>query len=585
MSKLLSNRETMEPDPEMTPVPAEPDTSEGMSDSIFLNDIFTFPKELEYDDDEDDSIGSQPNEEYEKGILAYLLRYEHMVLQQESEKSATSAHLRPLFDRLRVIGGDEEEDYKSEEDERSNFLSGEGSVGSTSTASIDTEPLSYSALTNDDDESDPLHDCDVSNLLSLNGIRRALYVLEGSNPGKANEVMKTDKQLMMVLKELSSHECVVTDDEDELMVRKNSISFPEFWHFYKTVVNGMLVMQMLPTSQNVKSNVILLHRNRTRERILMMIKAFSDGESKTEKEDVLIDEMKELIENKELLLTRQTSKYTKDINDLRSSVESIGRSRKRWQIFALLACTSVVLLALPFVMKPKPDLSITDRIEHYNVDELQSTCSSSEETKIIDHQKRLIKENVHRIRALSVFEAQNKECRAHLEDAQSILKAKTKDLHKCDGKVNTQKQECRAHLENVQSILKAKTNDLHECNSKINSMHCTEDKRSMPEPKITSQEDDFKIYEDDHLFSEDEHMLSENVYESQAVHLANKYGSIQKIVKKHFFVALGTLGGIGGATTFVAPKVAALLMKTGAFSWIVRGITIIGNSMVHFFLP
>merc|ERR1712232_323064 len=467
-----------------------------------------------------------------------------------------------------------------EKDKRANLPSDEGSLDGNSSRSIDTEPLSYSALINDDDESDGLRDCDVCNLLSFDGIRRPLNVLEGSNPGKANEVIKTDKQLMMVLKELSSQECIGADQEGELMIRKNSISFPEFWHCYKTVVNGMLVMQMLPTSQNVKSNAMFLHRNRTRERVLMMVKAFSDGESTVENENSKMDKLNELIEKQELLLTRQRSKYAKEINDLCNSIQSIETSRKHWRCFALITATAVMLLAGVFAVRPEQDLSITDR--NMNVNESMSNCFSSEEMKIIDHQKQVIQESVHKINVLSAFEVQNKDCRLNLEHIESLLKNRTKDLQECDENVNC--MHCTSNSPLPSSNFKPILDD-HQFSEEMSG-------------------DNFISFENDYQFS-DEHALPDNAFDV-VTHVANK-NNVRRIVSKRFFPAkimkknffpakivkkqllpalgaLGGLGGIGGAT-MLAPKVAALAMKTGAFSWIVRGITIIGESMVHFFLP
>ena len=42
----------------------------------------------------------------DKEALAYLLKYETMVRQQEVEDMATLAHVRPLLARLRMLGGE-----------------------------------------------------------------------------------------------------------------------------------------------------------------------------------------------------------------------------------------------------------------------------------------------------------------------------------------------------------------------------------------------------------------------------------------------------------------------------------------------
>lgn len=293
-----------------------------------------------------------------------------------------------------------------------------------------------------------------------------------------------------------------------------------------------------------------------------------------------MDKLNELIEKQELLLTRQRSKYAKEINDLCNSIQSIETSRKHWRCFALITATAVMLLAGVFAVRPEQDLSITDR--NMNVNESMSNCFSSEEMKIIDHQKQVIQESAHKINVLSAFEVQNKDCRLNLEHIESLLKNRTKDLQECDENVN--RMHCTSNSPLPSSNFKPILDD-HQFSEEMSG-------------------DNFISFENDYQFS-DEHALPDNAFDV-VTHVANK-NNVRRIVSKRFFPAkimkknffpakivkkqllpalgaLGGLGGIGGAT-MLAPKVAALAMKTGAFSWIVRGITIIGESMVHFFLP
>lgn len=235
------------------------------------------------------SESSSRSDADDRAALAYLYRYEQMVRQQDAEDHATVSHLRPLFDRLRVLGAHDD-------------------------GAWEPDPLSYEALedggvngSGGGGASGAGRHCELPNLLSYAAMRRALIVLERGHDDDdhSEEVMSTDKQLMMVLSELTSQYDQHNNNnghhhppspsrnnnnnsKDVNYVRKNTLSFPEFLHCYKTVVNGMMVLQMLPpvdyntdTKSDKESSGIRYHRSRTRDRSMSMLRTFGPANEAT----------------------------------------------------------------------------------------------------------------------------------------------------------------------------------------------------------------------------------------------------------------------------------------------------------------
>jgi hypothetical protein len=121
----------------------------------------------------------------DRQAIAYLLRYETMVRQQEAEHMATLAHLRPLLESL--------------------------SERQLITTLVDS-------------------DVDLEKEISFQQLKDALETIENSS----HSYMKTDLQLMMALKTM-----VVKNTEEE----NGSITWAEFLQCYKTIVAGMQTLQ------------------------------------------------------------------------------------------------------------------------------------------------------------------------------------------------------------------------------------------------------------------------------------------------------------------------------------------------------
>jgi hypothetical protein len=209
----------------------------------------------------------------DRSALAYLLRYETLVRSQDAEDAATSDHLRPLFDRLRKLGGG----------------GGNGKVG----INMDVPGLvpSHSVSTDEgdptaaaDDASYDNHDNDDGDdndeqLLTYDAMRAALAELDavdlsfaggaadkkkysnGDGNGTA-EVLTTDRQLMLLLRTMvdaNANATTATSDNnendgdhsnDDRPSAGQGLTYAEFLQAYKLVVGGMQTLQRIPKTAN-----------------------------------------------------------------------------------------------------------------------------------------------------------------------------------------------------------------------------------------------------------------------------------------------------------------------------------------------
>ena len=182
------------------------------------------------DDDEDNMVGGherlvdevRANRGANREALAYLLRYETMVRQQEAEDMATLAHIRPCVERLEALVGAQPQQPKGVD---------------SSDAALLTREISFQSL------------------------KRALEVLE-EECDPTSEFMTTDRQLMMVLRLLTQKTGANGDEADEDVF----IAWAEFFQAYKVCIVGMLTLQHLPASSAI--------RRRARDRTLAMLSLF-----------------------------------------------------------------------------------------------------------------------------------------------------------------------------------------------------------------------------------------------------------------------------------------------------------------------
>ena len=200
-----------------------------------------------YDDDDDDDDDEEEEDEERdphaalvdrvrsdnrnnREALAYLLRYETMVRQQEAEDMATMSHLRPCLERLNELLPHEMRQYHHQQQQPDHHSDAGDSPSST--------------------KDDP--DTVWTRQFSYRGLRKALEVLESQGP---TEFMTTDRQLMMILR-------LLTQSERE----KSALTWAELVQCYKTCIAGMTTLQHLPNADET--------RQRARDRTLAMLALF-----------------------------------------------------------------------------------------------------------------------------------------------------------------------------------------------------------------------------------------------------------------------------------------------------------------------
>jgi hypothetical protein len=165
--------------------------------------LVSTPTVQEDDDDSQEFFNPQQQPQTaNRRAIAYLLRYETMVRQQEAEHLATVAHLKPLLQSL---------------------------------SSND------SLLTKNEE------DVNLEQEITFQELSQALDNLENS----PDAYMQTDRQLVMVLKTLTN-KCAAVDDDA-------SLTWAEFVQCYKTVIAGMQTLQHVQHYRNrVKDRTLSL---------------------------------------------------------------------------------------------------------------------------------------------------------------------------------------------------------------------------------------------------------------------------------------------------------------------------------------
>lgn len=200
-----------------------------------------------------DMSSSSTTTEYHRGeAIAYLLRYETMVRQQEAEDMAVLAHIRPCVSRLlQLLDMD---------------------------MMMMPPPLATAAAVLPDD-----NDRNVTSFLrqeiSFAQLKRAVTRLEAQQEqSRVTEFMATDRQLMMVLRLLTlkvsssssssstdhhdGNECANNKDDDGAV----ALTWAEFVQCYKICIAGMLTLQHLPVDSAARA--------RARDRTLAMLSLF-----------------------------------------------------------------------------------------------------------------------------------------------------------------------------------------------------------------------------------------------------------------------------------------------------------------------
>jgi hypothetical protein len=166
--------------------------------------------------------------------LAYLLRYESMVRQQEAEDMATLAHLQPCLERLMELvqsnsnnGSFEQEKKNPQEAEEDNLWKKE---------------------------------------ISHKQLRQALQILEPQQQQQGpTEFMTTDRQLMMILR-LLAQSSVDHRRIANATAENATLTWAEIVQCYKACILGMTTLQHFPKGDTT--------RQRVRDRTLAMLALF-----------------------------------------------------------------------------------------------------------------------------------------------------------------------------------------------------------------------------------------------------------------------------------------------------------------------
>lgn len=453
-----------------------------------------------YDDDDDGDS--------DRAALAYLLRYEHMVRQQELEEEATVAHLRPLFERIRILGG--------EEDTARADVSG-GLVGS---------PLSYDALTGQDPNSSREEGVggeeEEEEVLSFRSMQRALAILQrqGEYEGTdQQEVMGTDEQLMLVLQKLvdtfddytlseasdrlettaadpASTSAEMDADERQRKRRELSLTFPEFLHCYRTVILGMQTLQQLPGRPttdrgegegSTPAPPPSYQRTRTQDRTMAMIRAFGPRHVATTGAAASAEEARRLLVMKDRQMAQILDEQAREIDRMAVNMQGeesagaiteeekqrrLATGRRKALLIAFLAAVGVVGGAGLYRRWRSDRLALAESRE--------DVVTATQEDKVLSDRLRnlqsSVKESKKTIAKLESQDANNQVQLTNLRkvalDTSETLREKERELVQAQSKIDTlddrieqseeeTKKATRA-LASCQSDLESTVNDLEE---------------------------------------------------------------------------------------------------------------------------
>ncbi len=216
-----------------------------------------------------------------KSALPFLLGYEQMVRTQDAEDWATAAHLRPIFTKLRYLGGDTTVAPAANLSSHQTSNAVPASIMSGSDASVNSTGTYGTTLTNMTDRTDAEREADAlsylssssgqhidkkcdGTILSFAAMASSLSILSSREPKE--EEMAMDRSLMLLLQ-------TVVDATSEMEVKvgvSGGVTFPEFLHGYKTITNAMQTIQRFPSTTAEGQN----HKAKTRDRAHQMIQSF-----------------------------------------------------------------------------------------------------------------------------------------------------------------------------------------------------------------------------------------------------------------------------------------------------------------------
>ena len=241
--------------------------------------------------------GKSKKKKGKRFTLPFLLGYEQMVRGQDNADASTTTHLRPVFDKLRYIGGDSDKNPASVgmadgNDSATSLLGDDRSTGTSGTldtygtadrsdAEKESDALSY--LTS---MSDRIL-MDDGTLLTFAAIVQSLDVLT-----RKEDEMTCDNNLMLLLQSISDavlSASASSDDEIDAEFADDGLTFAEFVHAYQNVVMSIRAMRRFPAEGEDR-------KARTRDRAQQLLLSFVPNEIALKDEDMVdvkLDEQKD----------------------------------------------------------------------------------------------------------------------------------------------------------------------------------------------------------------------------------------------------------------------------------------------------
>ena len=231
--------------------------------------------------------------EADRAKLASLLRYEVMVRAQDADHAATASHLRPAFDALRELGGEEEE----EKEEAGTAGAGRGGAGRRARGRLmgfggggggRRRRAGGGAGAGDGR--------DALSAAALVGAHRRLR----SGTGTEMDILRSDRQLMYVLEELADAcsssgpwgggnggwggspggvppAAAATGADGggtEAEAEGNNLAFPDFLCAYRTAIAGMQCLQVPDGDAGGGGGEDLERRRRVIDRTALLVRSF-----------------------------------------------------------------------------------------------------------------------------------------------------------------------------------------------------------------------------------------------------------------------------------------------------------------------
>ena len=220
----------------------------------------------------DDVVTQKTNQKGD--AMAYLLRYETMVRQQEAEDMAVLAHIRPCVSRLLELCGNNTAGNDISQQQQQSALMGtrEHELGFL------TQEISFVDL-----------QTAVRRLEQQQKERSSSHTNDSSSK-QSVEHLTTDRQLMMVLRLLTQkvvadphpHSSSSSSNEPAFQEHEPTnttmISWAEIVQCYKVCIAGMLTLQHLPSDTALRA--------RARDRTLAMLSLFEPPSTLLFQEDV-----------------------------------------------------------------------------------------------------------------------------------------------------------------------------------------------------------------------------------------------------------------------------------------------------------